>query len=220
MRDWNKTSWNHEQLLKFLSTGENAGVSQKPAWLKTFESSLLFNKYANIGSQNDHDHLVSNMNNDFGTSAFNRFQESKYGGTASILTNSSISASNWDNLPLQMSMNNASASSTKAITILQEKIAVLERENSFLREIVTTNENNAKQLQENNAYIDKLEDKFKEEIQKAIAKEQSMSDRILELQDTNDQLAEYVESQQARIRELENMVQSNKSEDNENVACK
>lgn len=119
-----------------------------------------------------------------------------------------------------MSMNNASASSTKAITILQEKIAVLERENSFLREIVTTNENNAKQLQENNAYIDKLEDKFKEEIQKAIAKEQSMSDRILELQDTNDQLAEYVESQQARIRELENMVQSNKSEDNENVACK
>jgi len=132
-----KTNWNHQQLLQFLSSSGTDHL-KKPGKLSSYDSSAIFNKYARMGEyQNEGGR---DLENSVSNPPFNN--EPKF-GVGSILTNSSLSASQPIDLPLQASsLETSKSAASKAIVALQEKIKVLEKENGYLREIVTKNEQN------------------------------------------------------------------------------
>ena len=112
--------------MQFLSVSGTDANFKKPANISTWDSSLIFNKYLNIGSNGE-----QNANTDFEKSHVNilRAQEPKF-GTASILTNSSLSASHPIDLPLQASaLESSKSAASKAIVALQDKIEIIEKEN-------------------------------------------------------------------------------------------
>jgi hypothetical protein len=133
---------------------------KKPACLSNWNSSNIFNKYANIGTNEQPASIISLDSQRANNENMLRM------GTASILTNSSVSATSLD-LPLQTLNHTQSSTSaaSKAIIALQDKVRVLEKENTFLREIVATNEQAKREGELTEQEIQELQEKHSSELQ-------------------------------------------------------
>jgi len=142
-----------------------------------------------------------------------------------MLTNSSISQNSID-IPLQNTLNQStnSAAASKAINqrnsynslntlvlTLQEKLKVVERENTFLREIVATNEQKKNLEQSKESKIEELKQEHLKEMQCSFQREQDLETRLSSLQIQYSQMQAYTDACNLKIQELENVAYSNNS---------
>lgn len=197
-----KTSCNHKQLANFLSISHHEESLKKPAYKPSVDYSQIFQKYANIGSNEASRPLTSatNMENMHSSTMNNEYKF----GTASILTNSSISGTQSIDLPLQNALNSSSSiAASKAILALQEKLKVVDRENSFLREIVATSEQKNKKLEEVKKKLEESTLLHQKEIQASYNRETELQNQVSMLQQEHTKMLAYTEASLMRIKELE-----------------
>ena len=201
-----KTNWNHEQLLQYLSTNNTQNLI-KPAWMKSWNSSVLLNKYANIG---DYSHSNASLNKENNWNDENQYIQkpidTKF-GTMSMLTNSSISGTHSIDLPLQASSNSSSSVASKAIIALQDKIKSLEKENKLLREIVATNSRDQNDVYQNHLEVEQIQGNYEEAVKTYEYREQELLNKIQQLEEAHSQMSAYTESWNIRIKELEKVLE-------------
>jgi hypothetical protein len=198
-----KTSWNHQQLQQYLSASGLDHNLKKPAPVASWSSSVLFNKYANIGSQDAHNATLglSSIGHVYNPSS-SLNNEMKY-GTASILTNSSISGTQSIDLPLQSTLGNNSTAASKAILALQDKWKILERENGFLRELVATSEQRSKHFEGVQHELENIKIQHQNELQQCFGREKDLENKLFNLEHEHKQMAQYAEAWNERITMLE-----------------
>ena len=201
-----KTNWNHEQLLQYLSASNSQSLI-KPAWLKSWNSSVLLNKYANIG---DYSQSQISQNKESNWQEDNQFvqkqQDTKF-GTMSMLTNSSISGTHSIDLPLQASMNNNSSVASKAILALQEKIKSMEKENKLLREIVAKSSRDQNDTYQHHLEIEQIQSNHDDAIKTYQYREEDLLNKIQQLEESYSQMTAYTEAWNIRIKEMEKVIE-------------
>ena len=216
-----KTSCNHQQLLHYLSVSNPEKSLKKPACASSWDSSALFEKYANIGSNAATNNSLwqSVVNHQFVASS--RGVDNKF-GTASILTNSSMSGTQSVDLPLQSSINNggSSAAASKAILALQDKVKTLERENGFLREIVATNEQKNWAIEEVKTEMEHLQHQHQLEMQEWYKREQELQSKLQALRQDHNKMTAYSDACNLRLRELEKSSESCRLEQTSSQSCR
>lgn len=162
--------------------------------MKSWNSSVLLNKYANIG---DYSQSQISQNKESNWQEDNQFvqkqQDTKF-GTMSMLTNSSISGTHSVDLPLQASMNSNSSVASKAILALQEKIKSMEKENKLLREIVAKSSRDQNDTYQHHLEIEQIQSNHDEAIKTYQYREEDLLNKIQQLEESHSQMTAYTEA--------------------------
>ena len=162
--------------------------------MKSWNSSVLLNKYANIG---DYSQSQISQNKESNWQDDNQFvqkqQDTKF-GTMSMLTNSSISGTHSVDLPLQASINSNSSVASKAILALQEKIKSMEKENKLLREIVAKSSRDQNDTYQHHLEIEQIQSNHDEAIKTYQYREEDLLNKIQQLEESHSQMTAYTEA--------------------------
>lgn len=162
--------------------------------MKSWNSSVLLNKYANIG---DYSQSQISQNKESNWQEDNQFvqkqQDTKF-GTMSMLTNSSISGTHSVDLPLQASMNSNSSVASKAILALQEKIKSVEKENKLLREIVAKSSRDQNDTYQHHLEIEQIQSNHDDAIKTYQYREEDLLNKIQQLEESHSQMTAYTEA--------------------------